>query len=99
MAIPAWRDAAACRGSNPEQFAPVTTTNGDPNEHPKVVAAKRVCAKCPSTTECLLFAVDHSGSSGVWGGEYFDEFAGGRYTQRRRNAILAKADRLREQAS
>jgi WhiB family redox-sensing transcriptional regulator len=54
---PAWHADAACRGMGPDLFF------GDPL---RAVEAKKVCAGCPVTAECL--AAGMTEQRGVWGG-------------------------------
>lgn len=55
-----WRQAARCRGMDPELFHPA---RGD---HDSTLAAKAVCAGCPVRDDCLN---DHLGEKiGIWGG-------------------------------
>jgi WhiB family redox-sensing transcriptional regulator len=60
-----WLRKAACAGEDPELFFPVGTSGPVLRD---VEAAKRVCARCPVTVECLSFAMGSGRSSGVWGG-------------------------------
>lgn len=60
-----WLRQAACAGEDPEMFFPMG------NQGPAlaaVAAAKRVCARCPVTPECLDWALSNGQTSGVWGG-------------------------------
>jgi WhiB family redox-sensing transcriptional regulator len=82
-----WRDHALCRDTDPELFFPVGTTGL------AIVAiehAKRVCAECTVTQECLDFALDTNQDSGIWGGLSEEE----RRQIRRQRAALARASRL-----
>lgn len=57
---PAWRDRAACRGTNPALFY-------DP--HPAAIdSAKTVCAGCPVRHACAAHALAVGEEFGVWGG-------------------------------
>lgn len=49
-----------CAQTDPEAFFP---DKGD-----SVVAAKRICEKCPITAECLAFALANREQYGVFGG-------------------------------
>jgi WhiB family redox-sensing transcriptional regulator len=60
-----WLCEAACVGEDPDLFFPVGTTGPALDE---VAAAKRVCARCPVTRECLAWALDSRQTAGVWGG-------------------------------
>ena len=55
-----WREQALCAQTDPEAFFPQageTTT-----------AAKRICARCTVSAECLDEALRHRERFGVWGG-------------------------------
>ncbi|MFI7498655.1 WhiB family transcriptional regulator [Streptomyces sp. NPDC049687] len=64
-AVMEWLRSAACVGEDPELFFPVGTTGPALRD---VADAKRVCARCPVTTDCLAFALGSGQTSGVWGG-------------------------------
>jgi WhiB family redox-sensing transcriptional regulator len=70
-----WRDYAACRDADPETFFPT------PGRSP--AAAKRVCAACPVTAQCLQLALEAGIGSGVYGGT----------TERERRSLLAERRR------
>jgi WhiB family redox-sensing transcriptional regulator len=56
----AWRDRAACRGTNPALFYDM---------HPAAIdAAKTVCAGCQVREACLAHALAVGEEFGVWGG-------------------------------
>ena len=65
-----WREAAACRDTDPDLFFPVGTT-GPAIE--QIEAAKSVCRMCDSQRECLEFALSTNQESGVWGGTSEEE--------------------------
>jgi WhiB family redox-sensing transcriptional regulator len=65
-----WLRSAACVGEDPELFFPVGTSGPALRD---VTAAKRVCARCPVTDECLSFALSNGQASGVWGGTCEEE--------------------------
>ncbi|MEU5595846.1 WhiB family transcriptional regulator [Streptomyces sp. NPDC020298] len=65
-----WLRAAACVGEDPELFFPVGTTGPALRD---AAAAKRVCARCPVTTQCLTYALACGQTSGVWGGTCEEE--------------------------
>ncbi|WP_326672780.1 WhiB family transcriptional regulator [Streptomyces canus] len=60
-----WLRRAACVGEDPELFFPVGTQGPALRD---IAAAKRVCARCPVTIECLDLALRDGQTSGVWGG-------------------------------
>jgi hypothetical protein len=51
----AWRDQAACRGTDPELFFPAGESG--PVHDAQVAAAKAVCAGCPVRAACLAEAL------------------------------------------
>ena len=59
---PAWHERAACRGMDVEVFFP------EAGGQLQAEAAKRVCARCPVTAECLADALKSGLAHGVWGG-------------------------------
>ena len=81
-----WRADAICRDTDPELFFPVGTTG---NALLAIDYAKRVCAQCAVTQECLEFALDTNQDSGVWGGHSEEE----RRAIRRQRAAAARAAR------
>ncbi len=63
----AWRDYAACLTIGPEPFFP------EPGQSDLTRAAKRICASCPVTRECLNFAFLIGADSGIFGGTTAEE--------------------------
>jgi len=61
-----WRTQAACRGRDPELFFPVHRKRGSAGY--RAAAAKRICAGCPVSGECLGWAIRHGEDWGIWGG-------------------------------
>lgn len=55
-----WREAAICAQTDPEAYFPIKGGSTRP--------AKRVCAVCPVTTECLEDALAKDERYGVRGG-------------------------------
>ena len=55
-----WMDAALCTQTDPEAFHPGKSESS--------TAAKRTCAACDVTTECLAYALADPSLEGVWGG-------------------------------
>lgn len=60
-----WTDGAACLGTNPELFFPISTA-GPALE--QTDAAKRICARCAVRTDCLDWALRVGEAHGIWGG-------------------------------
>ncbi|MET9390123.1 WhiB family transcriptional regulator [Streptomyces sp. NPDC006624] len=65
-----WLRSAACVDEDPELFFPVGTAGPALRD---VDAAKRICARCPVTDDCLTFALSSGQASGVWGGTCEEE--------------------------
>lgn len=55
-----WMKQAKCRGEDSDIFFP----DRGVNPH----AARRICADCPVSTQCLDYAVQYNCRDGVWGG-------------------------------
>ena len=55
-----WMEAALCAQTDPDAF--------HPGKHETNTAAKRVCAACDVTAECLAYALADPSLEGVWGG-------------------------------
>lgn len=70
-----WLDQAACVDIAPEIMFPTNTHD--------LRLAKKVCAACPVTSECLTYALDQGERFGVWGG-----------TSERERARLSRTNRL-----
>lgn len=68
-----WMNAALCAQTDPEAFHPGKSETN--------TAAKRTCAACDVTTECLAYALADPSLEGVWGGT----------SQRERQAMRRKA--------
>jgi WhiB family redox-sensing transcriptional regulator len=81
-----WRDHALCRDTDPDLFFPVGTTG---QALVSIDHAKRVCAECTDTRDCLDFALDTNQDSGIWGGLSEEE----RRSIRRQRAAAARAAR------
>ena len=65
-----WRDRAACLDCDTDLFFPIGTT-GPAVE--RINEAKAVCARCPVSAACLLWAVEVGVEDGIWGGLTEDE--------------------------
>lgn len=57
-----WRDDAACRARPDVDFFPY------PEDVQAISRAKEVCAICPVSEECLLYAISTRQGDGLWGG-------------------------------
>jgi len=57
---PPWMLRARCREAKSGEFFP--------SDGVGVERARRVCAECPVTTECLEYALTYRIEHGVWGG-------------------------------
>ena len=67
----AWRDEAACIGTDPETFFATAPRGSHRHEHEEAArdraSAKRVCRVCPVADDCLKWAIEHR-EHGIWGG-------------------------------
>ena len=80
-----WREAAACRDTDPDLFFPVSTAGPGLRQ---IEEAKRICRVCPVRTVCLAWALDHEVGPGVWGGT----------TEAERRALRPPSERNRPSA-
>jgi WhiB family transcriptional regulator, redox-sensing transcriptional regulator len=60
-----WEEYAACRGTDPELFFPVSTTGPSAVQ---IRQAKEICARCPVRQPCLAYALATGQQFGIWGG-------------------------------
>lgn len=60
-----WREAAACRDTDPELFFPLSESGKSLDQ---VAEAKAICAGCPVRQPCLAFALRTGQAHGIWGG-------------------------------
>ena len=56
----AWKDQAACSGTDTEIFYPA---NSD-----EEAEALSICATCPVRAQCLDYAIRNRETYGIWGG-------------------------------
>lgn len=82
---PEWYRDAACLGLT-DQFYPEARIGRSARCDDRVGKAKLICATCPCTHACLLFAYDNCEVDGVWGGVFW-----GNSKERRRARALIKA--------
>lgn len=69
-----WRDVAACRERSGVDFFPFS------EDIVAINRVKEVCAVCPVSEECLMYAIETRQVDGVWGG----------YTPRERTYLRRK---------
>lgn len=62
-----WRDARACRDSDPDLFFPEDQASTAVGRQQRA-DAKRVCRPCPVRAQCLALAMAERHNDGVWGG-------------------------------
>lgn len=65
-----FRTRAICKDEDPELFFPVGNTGP---ALAQIAEAKRVCLRCPVTSECLAWALEKGQDAGVWGAMSEDE--------------------------
>ncbi|MEU7580930.1 WhiB family transcriptional regulator [Streptomyces sp. NPDC041068] len=75
-----WLMRAACADEDPDLFFPVGLAGPALRD---TAAAKRVCARCPVSGQCLAWALRTGQASGVWGGTCAEERAALRRKTRR----------------
>lgn len=56
----AWQEEGLCAQADPDAWFP--------QKGGSVLAAKRICQRCPVQAECLEYALTHDERFGVWGG-------------------------------
>jgi WhiB family redox-sensing transcriptional regulator len=64
-----WMARAACRGTDPETFFPVSVTAAAAGQ---VRSAKAVCGRCEVLADCLSYAL-RAMPQGIWGGTTREE--------------------------
>ena len=74
-----WMAQGACRAYPPNTFFPSDGVGVD--------RARKICATCPVTSECLEYALDAGEKFGVWGGK--SERERRRIAKRRRIEVKA----------
>lgn len=57
----------ACRNRDPETWYP------DEGDTESATKARRICRRCPATTQCLTWALTTHQSYGIWGGKTVKE--------------------------
>jgi WhiB family transcriptional regulator, redox-sensing transcriptional regulator len=60
-----WRDRAACRGTDPELFFPLSEEG---SSWAQIWEAKQICHACPVQWSCLRWSLEHDATDGIWGG-------------------------------
>ena len=83
-----WRDEAACRERDTELFFPLGSSGESLSQ---AARAKALCAVCPVSHECLIFAVTTNQEYGVWGGLDEEERREVRRSWRRASRIAAQS--------
>lgn len=61
-----WRQDAACRGQDPENWVPPLDDEGTVG--PVSDLAKTLCATCPVSVQCLTFVLTEPSTIGLWAG-------------------------------
>jgi WhiB family redox-sensing transcriptional regulator len=60
-----WQDQAACLGTDPELFFPVSEFGPSSDQ---IRQAKQICHGCPVQWTCLTWSLQNRMSDGIWGG-------------------------------
>ena len=63
-----WSDAAACRDSESSLFYSADSSERKDERIEREKVAKRICAGCAVSEECLEAALARHESYGIWGG-------------------------------
>jgi len=63
-----WELLAACRGSASVSFVPPLWGESKGQRRTRESTAKRICADCPVSRECLDYALRVQEPFGIWGG-------------------------------
>ncbi len=63
-----WSILAACRGGEGSLFFSPDTSERKEDRIEREQMAKRICAGCAVTTECLDAAIHRRETHGIWGG-------------------------------
>jgi WhiB family transcriptional regulator, redox-sensing transcriptional regulator len=63
-----WESSAACRGSESVSFVPPLAPETKHERRERESTAKRICADCPVSRECLDYAMRVNEPFGIWGG-------------------------------
>jgi hypothetical protein len=85
---PDWRDDAACRGNDNDQWFPLASSVS------AVRSAKRGCFACPVIFQCAQYALRTRQSDGVWGG--LSEGQRNTLTKNHRTGEFDSLDNVRE---
>lgn len=65
---PEFFEKARCKAYSSELFYP--EKDNQRKVHPKIYrSAKNICANCPVSMDCLLYAIENAEIYGVWGGK------------------------------
>ena len=67
-----WQDRAACKDSDPELFF---ASDGETLDArlAREARAEAICATCPVTAACRMFAMSMGHRDGIWGGREFGQ--------------------------
>ena len=63
-----WATGAACRGPHREAFFPPNAIERKEERLERETVAKRICAGCCCSNECLELALRNHEIHGIWGG-------------------------------
>ena len=64
----AWQRQARCKGALAEAFFPPVRVETKDERDYREARAKKVCAACPVTEQCLAHALKTGEVHGIWGG-------------------------------
>ncbi len=64
----AWQRQARCKGALAKAFFPPVRVETKDERDYREARAKKVCAGCPVTEQCLAHALKNGEAHGIWGG-------------------------------
>ena len=63
-----WQRQAKCKGALAEAFYPPVRIESNDEREYREARAKKICASCPVSEQCLVHALANGEAHGIWGG-------------------------------
>ena len=63
-----WQRQAKCKGALAEAFYPPVRIESKEERDYREARAKKICASCPVSEQCLAHALANGEAHGIWGG-------------------------------
>lgn len=63
-----WQRQAKCKGALAEAFYPPVRIESKDERGYREARAKKICASCPVSEQCLAHALANGETHGIWGG-------------------------------